>query len=127
MGFLDKARDAAQQAAAKAAPLMAQGQAKLGEVQAKRQEDGLLRDLGKAFYSEQRKGGSSEAVVSALRALDTHVASNGPIDTSATSTDGTSTGSSFDTPPPPTSATGTPPPSPAAPTSPTGDYKLDDL
>lgn len=125
MGFLDKARDAAQQAATKAQQGMAQGQAKLGEVQSKRASDGLLRDLGAAFYSEQRQGGSSEAVVGALRAIDTHVAQNGPIDTSSSPDGGgtTSTGA----PTPPTSATGTPPPSPAAPTAPGGDFKLDDL
>lgn len=127
MGFLDKAKEAAQQATAKAQQGMAQGQAKLGEVQAKRAADGLLRDLGAAFYAEQRQGGSSESVVTALRALDTHVAQNGPIDTSATPTDGSSAGSSMGTPPPPTSATGTPPPSPATPAQPTGDFKLDDL
>lgn len=127
MGFLDKARVAAQQAVTKAQPLMAQGQAKIGDVQAKRERDGLLRDLGNAFYAEQRQGGSSEAVVSALRAIDTHVAQNGPIDPSTSSTDRTTTGSTFGTPPPPTSATGTPPPSPATPTTPSGDFKLDDL
>ncbi len=125
MGFLDKARDAAQQAATKAQQGMAQGQAKIGEVQAKRASDALLRDLGAAFYAEQRQGGSSEAVVSALRAIDTHVAQNGPIDTSS-SPDGGGI-SSTGTPPPPTSATGTPPPSPATPNAPGGDFKLDDL
>ena len=119
MGFLDKARDAAQQAATK-------GQAKLGEVQAKRAGDALLRDLGAAFYNEQRKGGSPEAVVTALRAIDTHVAQNGPIDTSS-SPDLGGPGSTTGAPAPPTSATGTPPPTPATPTAPTGDFKLDDL
>ncbi len=127
MGFLDKARDAAQQAATKAQQGMAQGQAKLGEVQSKRASDGLLRDLGAAFYSEQRQGGSSEAVVSALRAIDTHVAQNGPIDTSSSPDGGSGSNSATGTPPPPTSATGTPPPSPATPTAPSGDFKLDDL
>ncbi|MGI8697988.1 MAG: hypothetical protein ACR2J0_02420 [Mycobacteriales bacterium] len=125
MGFLDKARDAAQQAATKAQQGMAQGQAKLGEVQAKRASDALLRDLGAAFYAEQRQGGSSEAVVSALRAIDTHVAQNGPIDTSSSPDGGMPSGTG--TPPPPTSAAGTPPPSPAAPPTPGGDFKLDDL
>jgi hypothetical protein len=125
MGFLDKARDAAQQAATKAQQGMAQGQAKLGEVQAKRASDALLRDLGAAFYAEQRQGGSSEAVVSALRAIDTHVAQNGPIDTSSSPDGGMPSGTG--TPPPPTSAAGTPPPSPATPPTPGGDFKLDDL
>ncbi len=121
MGFLDKAREAAQQAATK-------GQAKLGEVQTKRAADALLRDLGAAFYNEQRQGGSSEAVVTALRALDTHVAQNGPIDTSSSPEGGgPSSTAGSPPPPPPTSASGGPSPSPATPTAPGGDFSLDDL
>jgi len=79
MGFLDKARDAAQQATTKAQKGLAQGQAKLGEVQTSRAADALLRDLGAACYAEQRSGGSHEGVVAALSALDAHVAANGPL------------------------------------------------
>lgn len=143
MGLLDKAREAASQAVTKAQPLMAQGQAKLTEVQNKRAADGLLHDLGVAFYAEQRRGGSSEAVVSALRALDSHVAKNGAIDlpgsegttkpgwssTTSTTSSGYSDGgfSSAGGPPPPTSATGTPPPSATSTEPPAGDYRLDDI
>jgi len=79
MGFMDKAREAAQQATAKAQQGLAQGQAKLDEVQTSRAADGLLRDVGAAFYAEQRSGGSHEAVVAALGALDAHVAAHGPL------------------------------------------------
>ena len=79
MGFMDKAREAAQQATAKAQQGLAQGQSKLDEVQTTRAADGLLRDLGAAFYAEQRSGGSHEAVVGALDAVDAHVAGHGPL------------------------------------------------
>ena len=79
MGFMDKAREAAQQATAKAQQGLAQGQAKLDEVQTTRAADGLLRDLGAAFYAEQRSGGAHEAVVAALGAVDSHVAAHGPL------------------------------------------------
>lgn len=79
MGFMDKAREAAQQATTKAQQGLAQGQAKFDEVQTSRAADALLRDLGTACYAEQRGGGSAEAVVAALSALDAHVAANGPL------------------------------------------------
>ena len=79
MGFMDKAREAAQQATAKAQQGLAQGQAKLDEVQTSRAADGLLRDVGAAFYAEQRSGGAHEAVVAALGAVDAHVGAHGPL------------------------------------------------
>jgi hypothetical protein len=79
MGFMDKAREAAQQATTKAQQGLAQGQAKLDDAQTSRAADGLLRDLGSAFYAEQRSGGSREAVLAALGALDAHVAAHGPL------------------------------------------------
>ncbi len=79
MGFMDKAREAAQQATAKAQQGLTQGQHKLDEVQASRAADALLRDVGAAFYAEQRSGGSHEAVVVALGAVDAHVAAHGPL------------------------------------------------
>lgn len=79
MGFMDKAREAAQQATTKAQQGLAQGQAKLDEVQTSRAADGLVRDLGAAFYAEQRSGGPREAVVAALGAVDAHVAEHGPL------------------------------------------------
>ncbi|HEX7537813.1 MAG TPA: hypothetical protein VF391_12520 [Dermatophilaceae bacterium] len=79
MGFMDKAREAAQQASAKAQQGLAQGQAKLDEAQTSRAADGLLRDLGRAFYAEQRSGGSRDDVVAALGAVDAHVAAHGPL------------------------------------------------
>lgn len=84
MGFLDKAKAQAQQVAAKAQQGVSQGQAKLDTMQAKKQADGLLRDLGAAFYAEQRSGGTRDAVTAALAAVDAHAAEHGGIDTAAT-------------------------------------------
>lgn len=104
MGFMDKAREAAQQATTKAQQGLAQGQAKLDEVQTTRAGDGLLRDLGAAFYAEQRSGGSHEAVVAALGAMDAHVAAHGPL----------GAGSPQPAPQPPPTQPGAPAASPSA-------------
>ncbi len=105
MGFLDKAKAQAEQAMAKAQHGMVQGQARLDQVQAKRQSDALLRSLGSAYYAQERQGGAPEAVSSAMAALDTFAAEQGSIDTT-----GTAGGAS-------PSAPGTPPP---------GDFTLGD-
>ena len=76
MGLMDKVKQQAEQALSKAQQGVAQGQAKLDEVQAKRHEDQLLRDLGAAYYSAERKGGAHEDVEKALAAVDEHVANN---------------------------------------------------
>ncbi len=89
MGFLDKARETAQQALAQAQHGVEQGQEKIEEMQAKRTLDGLYRDLGAAFYAEQRHGGSRDAVVAALGAVDHHVATHQAPGGSAASGDGT--------------------------------------
>lgn len=107
MGFMDKAREAAQQATTKAQQGLAQGQAKLDEVQTTRAGDGLLRDLGAAFYAEQHSGGSHEAVVAALGAVDAHVAAHGPLGR-------TGAGSSQPAPQPPPAQPGAPAASPSA-------------
>lgn len=70
MGFLDKAKAAANQATVKAQQGMAQGQSKLDSIQAKKELDGLYRSLGEAVYAEQRSGGSHAAVASGLAAID---------------------------------------------------------
>jgi hypothetical protein len=65
MGFLDKAKQTATAA-------MAQGQAKVGQIQQSRSEAELYRTLGEATYRAQRQGGDPAAVDTALIALDTH-------------------------------------------------------
>jgi hypothetical protein len=72
MSFMDKVKSQAEQAMVKAQQGVAQGQTKLNEMQAGKSQDGLLRDLGSAYYAQQRSGGSADAVEAALAALDAH-------------------------------------------------------
>jgi len=102
--FMDKARAAAQQAIDEAKKGIDTGQAKLDEAQAKREGEKLLATLGAAFYAEQRRDGTREAVNTALDAVDAHVTEHG--------WGGVSPGPDAQPPPPP------PPPPPAPPTSP---------
>ncbi|HZU72830.1 MAG TPA: hypothetical protein VE990_08680 [Acidimicrobiales bacterium] len=74
MGLMDKIKAQAEQVATKAHEGSAQVQAKFDAMQSKRTTDSLLRDLGAAYYAEQREGGPHDAVESALTALDTHAA-----------------------------------------------------
>ena len=87
MGLMDKAKAQAEQALAKAqqgvAQGVAQGKEKVEEIQAKRQGDALLRNLGAAYFAQQRSGGSAEAVAAALAAVDAHASEHG-IDTAIT-------------------------------------------
>ena len=84
MGFMDKVKAQAEQALTMAQQSVSQGQEKLDSMHARRGVEGLLRDLGAAFYAHQRTGGAPEPVQSALAALDAYAAANGPIDTSPT-------------------------------------------
>lgn len=83
MGLMDRVKKASEQALSKAQEGVQEGKAKLDEVQAKRQWDALLRDLGAAVYAERRQGGSPAAVDAALAALDSHAHANGAGETAA--------------------------------------------
>jgi hypothetical protein len=72
MSFMDKVKQQAEQAMVKAQQGVQQGQTKLNEMQAGKSHDALLRDLGAAYYAQQRSGGSADAVTAAVEALDTH-------------------------------------------------------
>lgn len=116
MGLMDKVKQQAEQALTKAQQGVAQGQAKLDEVQAKRQADLLLRDLGAAYYAAERQGGPVEDVSKALSAFDELLASQAAAESAAATT----------TPSPDAAASATT--TAATPSSaPSGDYKLDDL
>ena len=72
MSILDKAKVAAEHARGQAAHGVAQGRARLMEVQARRQHGKLARQLGEACYAEHSGEGSHEAVAAAFAALDAH-------------------------------------------------------
>ncbi|RVU17267.1 hypothetical protein EOT10_34310 [Streptomyces antnestii] len=69
-GFLDRAKEQAQQA-------LNQGKQKVDEVQAHRAGGDLLKKLGAAYYAERKGTGTPEATQAALGALESHVAEHG--------------------------------------------------
>jgi hypothetical protein len=80
MTLLDKAKVAAEKAAARGKQGVQQGQAKIDAIQTKRKADALLRELGAAYYAELRHGGSHDAVASVVDALDSHEKEHGAVD-----------------------------------------------
>ena len=128
MGFLDKAKEAAEKAMAATSQAAQQGQAKIETMQQAKSEGELLKALGEAYYNEQRGGAGHEAVEVALAAIDAHHAgaaaaapeaaaapAAAPADAPAAST------------PPAAPAPPTPPAPPAPPAAPAGNFTLDDL
>jgi CBS domain-containing protein len=72
MVILDKAKSASERARGQAKHGAAVGQARLMEVQARRQRSKLVRQLGEACYAEHAGQGTHEEVASAYAALDAH-------------------------------------------------------
>jgi CBS domain-containing protein len=72
MTIVDKAKAAAERARGQAKHGLELGQARLDEVQERRQYGRLLQQLGEACYAEQRGEGSHETVLRAFAALDAH-------------------------------------------------------
>ncbi len=82
MGLLDKVKAQATAATEMAKDAAAKGQAKMNEAQAKKAADGMLRDLGAAFYATKtgRATPSTEADIERLlTSLQAHESENGPI------------------------------------------------
>jgi hypothetical protein len=102
MALMDKMKAQAAQLAQKAQEAGKAGQSKIVDVQAKRRADGLLRDLGAAFYA-QRTGTATgdtaadiDRLVSELSKLESE---NGPLDASDADTPaGDSTGQTEEPP-----------------------------
>ena len=82
MGLLDKVKDKATQATEMAKDAAAKGQAKLDEAQAKKAADGMLRDLGAAFYATKtgRATPTTDAEIERLvAALQQHESEHGTL------------------------------------------------
>jgi len=80
MGLLDRVKAQATAATEMAKDAAQKGQAKLDEVQSKKSADGILRDLGAAFYATRtgRSTPSTEADIERLvAALQTHESEHG--------------------------------------------------
>jgi hypothetical protein len=123
MGLLDKVKAQATAATAVAKDAAQKGQAKLDEVQSKRGADGLLRDLGAAFYATKtgRATPSTDADIDRLvAALQTHESEHGALtlapESTAAAPTASATGPAFNSAPTaaPTSA---PTSYPSAPTA----------
>ncbi len=125
MGLLDKVKDAAQSATVVAKDAAAKGQAKLDGAEAKRAADGLLRDLGAAYYATKsgRATTTTDADISRLvAALEAHEAEHGqitlaPESTAAAPTAVPADGSAPAPPPPPSAAADPASPPPPPPTA----------
>ena len=88
MGFMDKVKEQASVAAAAAKDAAQKGQAKVGEVQAKRSADGLLRQLGLAAYLQQTgraKDTAESDIAGYVGSLKAHEAEFGELDGSNSS------------------------------------------
>lgn len=82
MGFLDKVKSQAAQAAEKAQEGLKAGQAKLEDVQSKKRADALLRDLGANLYAERAGRGSEETAAEIerlMKELAAYEAEHGPL------------------------------------------------
>ena len=119
MGLLDKVKAQATAATEMAKDAAAKGQAKLDEAQAKKAADGMLRDLGAAFYATKtgRATPTTDADIERLvAALQAHESEHGPItlapESPAAAPTAAPAGDGAAAPPPP------PPPQAADPASP---------
>ncbi len=122
MGLLDKVKAQATAATEMAKDAAAKGQAKMNDAQAKKVADGMLRDLGAAYYATQtgRATPTTDADVARLvAALQAHESEHGPItlapeSAAAAPTAAPADGSTPPPPPPPPQAAdpATPPPPP---------------
>jgi CBS domain-containing protein len=72
MGILDKAKATAERAREQTARGVEAGRTRFGDARARRRRARLLRDLGAAYYAEQRGQGTRDTVEGALADLDAH-------------------------------------------------------
>ena len=120
MGLLDKVKATTAAATEAAKDAAAKGQAKYDEAQAKKVAEGMLRDLGAAFYATKtgRSTPDTEAEIERLvTALQDHESQHGQLTLAPESAAGGPTAGPAATPPPPPQAAdpaSPPPPPPAA-------------
>jgi hypothetical protein len=119
MGLLDKVKATAATATEAAKDAAAKGQAKLDEAQAKKGADGMLRDLGAAFYATKTgraTPGTDSEIERLVAALGQHESEHGQLtlapESAAAGPTATPAGDGAAAPAPP------PPPQAADPASP---------
>jgi hypothetical protein len=119
MGLLDKVKAQAAVATEMAKDAAQKGQAKLDEVQSKKGSDGMLRDLGAAYFATQtgRSTPTTEADITRLvAALQAHEAEHGQVTLAPETPAAAPTAAPASPPPPPAAAdpASPPPPPPTA-------------
>jgi hypothetical protein len=125
MGLLDKVKATAATATEAAKDAAAKGQAKLDETQAKKAADGILRDLGAAFYATKTGRATPQTdteIERLVAAMQAHESQHGqvtlaPESSAAAPTAAPADGGTAPAPPPPPKAAdpaSPPPPPPAA-------------
>jgi hypothetical protein len=120
MGLLDKVKAQATAATEMAKDAAAKGQAKIDEAQAKKSAEGMLRDLGAAFYatkSGRATPTTDSDIESLVTALQQYESEHGPLtlapESSAAGPTATQAGDGGAPPPAPQAADpGSPPPPP---------------
>jgi len=124
MGLLDKVKATAATATEAAKDAAAKGQAKYDEAQAKKAADGMLRDLGAAFYATKtgRSTPATDADIERLvAALEDHESTHGQItlapESSAAAPTAAPAGGTAPAPPPPPRAADPASPPPPPPTA----------
>jgi hypothetical protein len=120
MGLLDKVKAQATAASVMAKDAAQKGQAKLDEVQSKKSADGLLRDLGAAFYATKtgRATPSTETEIDRLvAALQAHESEHGALTLAPESAAAAPTATTF-APPTAAAPNSTPPSQPTSATNP---------
>jgi hypothetical protein len=118
MGLLDKVKAQATAATELAKDAAQKGQAKLNEVQSNKSADGMLRDLGAAFYATKtgRSTPSTEADITRLvSALQTHESEHGSLTLAPETAAAAPTAAPAGSPPPPPPAQAADPASPPPP------------
>jgi hypothetical protein len=126
MGLLDKVKAQATAATEMAKDAAAKGQAKMNEAQAKKVADGMLRDLGAAFYATKTgrsTPGTDAEIEQLVTSLQAHESEHGQITLAPESAAGAPTatptgdGSAVPAPPPPPKAADPASPPPPPPTA----------
>ncbi len=119
MGLLDKVKAQATAATEMAKDAAAKGQAKIDDAQAKKAADGMLRDLGAAFYATKsgRATPTTDADIERLiSALQQYESDHGPLtlapETAAAAPTATPSDGSAPPPPPQAADPSSPPPPP---------------
>ena len=80
MGFMDKVKSVAQDAATQAKSATSQAQGKIEQTQLQKKMDGLAKQLGYAVYNERANGApatGNDALIDEMRSLETSIKAAG--------------------------------------------------